>query len=116
MSDSYLYILDEKGNHVIEHDVLKWGKWFESNDIKRIIDKTNVRQASVSTVFLGINHNFLEKGKPLLYETMVFGGRLDDLQWRYSTREEAITGHAAAVKLVRWGRLLCWIFRWIRRF
>jgi hypothetical protein len=48
----------------------------------------------VSTAFLmGINHRWLEGTDPLLFETMVFGGTMDNAQWRYSTWEQAEAGH-----------------------
>jgi len=53
---------------------------------------------TVSTVFLGIDHNFSGEGPPLLYETMVFGGDLHEGCNRYSTREEALAGHEAVLE------------------
>jgi len=54
----------------------------------------------VSTIFLGIDHNF-GGGKPLVFETMIFGGKHDLYQERYSTYEEAIEGHKRAVLLAK---------------
>jgi hypothetical protein len=54
----------------------------------------------VSTVFLSLNHSFAN-GPPLVFETMVFGGPLDGQQDRYSTRADALAGHARMVELVR---------------
>lgn len=54
----------------------------------------------MSTVFLGIDHAFGD-GPPLLYETLVFCGALDDEMERSSTREDAIAGHHAMVERVR---------------
>ena len=51
----------------------------------------------VSTVFLGIDHNWGD-GPPVLYETMVFGGPLDEEQVRYCTRAEAAAGHDEIVR------------------
>ena len=42
-------------------------------------------------------------GRPILYETMVFGGVLDQECERYYTRAEAIKGHAAMVARVAAG-------------
>lgn len=60
----------------------------------------------VSTVFLGMDHQFRLGGPPLIYETMVFDQR--DLKpgtvgrdldmYRYSTREQAEAGHRAVVQ------------------
>jgi hypothetical protein len=55
--------------------------------------------ARVSTVFMGIDHNFTRGGPPLLFETMIFGGPEDGFQARYSTWDEAEAGHAVALHL-----------------
>lgn len=55
----------------------------------------------ISTVWLGLNHNFSRNGPPLIFETMVFGGALDGYQERYSTKELAAEGHARWVQTVR---------------
>lgn len=54
----------------------------------------------VSTVFLGLDHRFGE-GPPLVFETMVFGGPLDQDVDRYTTWEEAEAGHAVLVDRCR---------------
>jgi hypothetical protein len=64
------------------------------------IAKDAIGDVEVSTVFLGIDRSF-GSGPPLLFETMVFGGELDDEQERYSTEAEALAGHAAMVRRVR---------------
>lgn len=53
----------------------------------------------VSTVFLALDHGYGDE-PPLLFETMIFGGKPDDYQERYSTWEEAEAGHKRAVALV----------------
>ena len=54
---------------------------------------------TVSTVFLGIDHNHFGIGPPILYETMVWreDGVWEDYQERYSSRADALRGHAQAV-------------------
>lgn len=52
-------------------DPIEWGKWFETAD--RQVALTEIGDLTVSTVFLGIDHNFLERFKHELFETMVFG-------------------------------------------
>jgi len=61
--------------------------WAEIGDVK------------ISTIFLGLDHQ-LGDGPPLLFETMILGGKHDQDQWRYHTWDEAMEGHKAAVKLV----------------
>jgi hypothetical protein len=57
-----------------------------------------IGEVRVSTVFLGIDHAW--EGPPLLFETMVFGGPLDEEMERYSTWEEAERGHAVMARRV----------------
>ena len=79
-------------------DPLEWVRWM-GMDVCRV-GSTKVGNAWVSTVFLGVNYNFAEHGRPIVFETMVFGGNLDNEQERYATWDEAETGHAAMVKRV----------------
>ena len=92
------YILDEEGD-AVPADLMTWATWFENNRDKRSIGKDEpVPGVTVSTVFLGLNHNFGD-GPPLLWETMIFGGPHDDYQERYATRTEALEGHKRAITL-----------------
>lgn len=54
----------------------------------------------VSTVFLFVDHSTDSTGfgKPVLFETMVFGGLHDGHIERYCTWQEAENGHAAQVR------------------
>ena len=96
------YILDENGNVVPCDDLIKWAKWIEVG--VRKVAKTEVvgPPVTVSTVFLGIDHQFGE-GEPLLFETMVFGGQYDNYTRRYSTKEAAEKGHAEIVEKLKIG-------------
>jgi hypothetical protein len=69
----------------------------------RRVAATEVGEARVSTVFLGLDHNFFGSGPPLLYETLVFGGSMDSEMRRYATRAEALVGHDEVVRLVQAG-------------
>lgn len=54
----------------------------------------------VSTVWLGLDHNF-DGSAPILFETMVFRfDGADEYMQRYATEEEARTGHAETVTIV----------------
>lgn len=96
MNDKYL--LDENLNPVLCDDIIPWARQFEAMDRRVASDKIN--GVDVSTVFLGLDHNFMDDGPPLLYETMIFGGDHNGYQERYSTRQEALDGHEKAKKLV----------------
>lgn len=94
------YILDDHGNPVEEPDIATWGLWFQDHEEARRVAADDVGEVRVSTVFLGMDHSHFG-AVPLLYETMIFGGENDMWQDRYATREEALAGHAEAVKLVK---------------
>jgi hypothetical protein len=68
------------------------------------VAETFIGDIHVSTVFLGLDEQF-GKGPPILFETMIFGGRLDEFQNRCSTWEQAEAMHSEAVQLVRTGHL-----------
>jgi hypothetical protein len=77
-------------------DPLEWTVWFESADRVVAQDETN-QGAHVSTIFLGLDHNF-GGGTPILFETMVWFDGNDVEQHRYSTWEEAEAGHKRMVE------------------
>ncbi len=89
------YVLD--GHKAVPaKDVIQWAKMLESDG--RVVAQTEVGEAKVSTVFLGLDHSF-GTGRPLLFETMIFGGKHDQYQDRYATWEEAEKGHEKAVEM-----------------
>ncbi len=86
-----------KGRTPVPVSMLTWARWF-NDSAQRIVAQTEVRRPDadpvlVSTVFLGLDHNYYPSGPPILFETMVFGGPLDGYQYRYATFEEALQGH-----------------------
>lgn len=89
------YILKNKKVVAVDN-LLEWAKWFETAN--RIVGRTYIdKDIKISTVFLSLDHSF-EGEKPLLFETLVFGGELDGERVRYSTWEEAEKGHEIMVK------------------
>lgn len=91
------YILNGK-EPVLEPDLMKFGKWFETAD--RVVKKTELPDCEVSTVFLGIDHRHFSDGPPILFETMIFGGEHNEYQERYSTWDEAEAGHQKAIEMI----------------
>jgi hypothetical protein len=81
-------------------DLIEWGRWFETAE--RHVANDVIGDVRVSTVFLGLDHNF-GGGRPLLFETMIFGGAEDGYQNRCSTWDEAEAMHRAALVLARKG-------------
>jgi hypothetical protein len=103
---SDLYILAADGiTPVPVDDVIAWGRWFETaerhvaQDMDEADDRTG-RKVRVSTVFLGLDHNYSGRGKPVLWETLVFGGPLDGEQDRYTSHAAAFKGHQAMCRRV----------------
>jgi hypothetical protein len=97
------YILDN--NHKpVSKPVLEAAKWMEDNpNRKRVtydeLTDLNGDEVHVSTVFLGLDHAY-GSSKPVLWETMIFGGKNDQYQERYTSYEDALEGHEKALKLV----------------
>lgn len=94
--DGHYNILE--GHEVKQVDLMTWARWFEGKD--RHVANETIGDSQISTVFLGLNHSFGD-GPPLLFETLVFGGKLDQEMDRYSTWDEAEAGHKAMVERVK---------------
>lgn len=90
------YILEERSIRAV--DMLTWATWFESHN--RNVAKTDMNGIRISTIFLGLDHNHFQKGPPLLFETMVFGGEHDGDMARCSTYAQAERMHIAVVRKV----------------
>jgi hypothetical protein len=85
------------------------GRLFADFDYKRV-DLTEVGPYVVSTVWMGMDHSFME-GPPQIFETMVFTSSewsdverigLQDIDCvRYATESEARAGHQDMVALIR---------------
>ena len=89
------YILDG-GTQIMEcNDLTEWARWMEMTDRK--VAKEETINGDISTIFLGLDHSFGD-GPPLLFESLVFGGTLDQEMDRYETWEQAEVGHKAMVK------------------
>ena len=115
MTRSRMYILDGH-NPIPVDDILEWGKWFEESQAAkttRIVAQDEVKKGLlvflVSTVFLGVDHNYWG-GPPVLFETMVFlekslGTDYESPLWRYYTWEEAEAGHQKVLAEFAKGRI-----------
>lgn len=101
------YIL-EHHDVVLEPDLMKWSRWRETADVT--VASTDNGVIWISTVFLGVDHNFMG-GPPHLFETMTFltDGFEEEAQkvkfdfqglevWRWSTWDEADEGHWKIVR------------------
>lgn len=92
------YLLKGKTPRLVK-DSKEWAKWYKKHSQQ--IDACVVGNYSITTVFIGIDHNFFGKGPPLLFETMVFECKraaINNFTRRYSTWDEAQAGHDEIVK------------------
>jgi hypothetical protein len=91
------YVLDKDGNAVLANRD-EWSEFMEHGE--RHVGYYEANGVRVSTVFLGVDHSFGfdlcpdANGKPILWETMVFGGLMDSHMERYTSIEAARQGHA----------------------
>ena len=107
---SRYYRLD--GHDVVPCEMLEWGLQMEERYGDRDpwrVARTDIKDAAfVSTVFLGLDHNYWCCGHvctcpggehvPLVFETMVFGlPTEEEPQWRCSTWDQAVAQHAEVV-------------------
>lgn len=98
---SLYYVLDKNGTPRAV-DATEWGAFFGDIDNRRVaLDK--VGRVEVSTIFLGLDHGYGE-GPPVLFESMIFGGKLDGEVQRYRTIDAARKGHAELVQAVKKAR------------
>lgn len=81
-------------------DLHAWSTAFELDD--RHVAQTQIGPMWISTVFLGINHQFNDTGPPILFETMIFCGSWgEEYMARCSTWKQAERQHADAVKVAQ---------------
>lgn len=78
----------------------EWAEFFEDAS-RRIVRKTQLTTTiEVSTVFLGMDHNFGREGSPILFETMVFRNESGEEMDRCSTWDEAEAMHERMIEAV----------------
>lgn len=89
----------------------EWAVQFEDGATRRVA-LTRIGPYEISTVFLGLDHNFYPGGPPILFETMSFvttGGQLrpeadNPIDGRDSTWTEAEDRHRLAVEWLQENR------------
>ena len=101
----YATLVDKKV--VPSETITTWG-----SEADRRVGLNDIGEARVSTVFLGLNHNFGTRADQW-FETMVFGGQYDQEQERYETWDQAEAGHKKWCRTVR--RSQNWFLRILDR-
>lgn len=81
----YYYALGENGNPRV-CSMEEFTELYRDNK-RRIVKQENVGKYFVSTVFLGLDHNYSETGPPILWETMVFHPNPDKTETRFKKIE-----------------------------
>ena len=84
MRDQYF---DEGGNPISQEE---WAVVFGGPRWQLIDEDDDVR---VSTVYIGLNHEFDPNRPPLIFETLVFVGGDEVEGMRYTTKLDATVGH-----------------------
>jgi hypothetical protein len=101
---SGLYILNEKKEAVPIEDMGEWtlSRLESMRRVASTLLKVEEEEVHISTVFLGVDHSFNigeEETPPILFETMIFGGKSSEYQNRCSTWNEAIEMHLTGVAI-----------------
>lgn len=94
MRDGYY---DRDGNRITQRE---WASHLDDMKYKRVAETTLPDGRWISTVWLGLDHNFMD-GPPLIFETMVFPNKTKLLEIdmkRYASLEDARLGHELTVK------------------
>jgi hypothetical protein len=79
----------------------EWVRLLGNPEYKRVAEDT-VGDVWVSTIWLGLNHNWYPSGVPLLFETMLWRGtEIVRDPTRYHSEEAALAGHRAIVNELR---------------
>lgn len=79
-------------------ELLDWARKSEDKAYKQVA-YDEFPGGRVSTVWLGLDHGW--GGELEIFETMVFGGPLNEEQVRYATLEEAEKGHVDMLQRAR---------------
>lgn len=112
---THYYTLDEHGEPEPCEDLDEWGRWFQRSrdDGSRTVAVDHVGPWTVSTVFIGMNHDpfsYISGTPPILWETMIFSqfedldDPFDGMQWRYTSKPDALAGHEDIVRRLRAGQ------------
>jgi len=89
-----------------EGDPISYEEWlekFETPGYQHIAKTELDGGVMVSTIWLGMNHQYNEGGPPIIFETIIFEGEHDQEMWRYSTFEEALADHHRIVQALKDG-------------
>lgn len=78
---------DEDGNRITQEE---WAILFQAKRWQMITEGEGVH---ISTVFIGLNHQFDHTKPPLIFESLVHVDDDERDMWRYTSKAKAIEGH-----------------------
>lgn len=100
---SHFYFLNE--DHTYKPcSFQEWGQQVQrlTEQNKKHVAYDVINGYRVSTIWLGIDHDWLNDGPPLLFETMIFlPNDQEEYCDRYTTWEQAVEGHQEAIHWVK---------------
>ena len=85
-------------------DVVEFARLFENKAYQRLAHAQLANGFQISTVWLGIDHNFGRHKRPVIFETMIFdkfNGRWDRNIIRYCEKGFALRGHRRVIEACR---------------
>jgi len=99
------YKLNLKDKTYTPCSVEEWSEQLEElNDLHmKHVAHDYINNNRISTIWLGLDHQWQENSLPLLFETMVFKDGCEIYRDRYSTWQEAEEGHKKAIEWVENG-------------
>lgn len=89
---------------VYTEDILEWGRYIGRavRRSERHVGHIEMKKGIfISTLFLGMDQEFTGGRAPLLFETMIFGGRYDHNIDRYSNWEQAERGYKKWIAIIK---------------
>jgi hypothetical protein len=100
------YVLDENHKPIPIKSHYEFFDWKGNNKDSILVRQEYVNDhVFISTAFIGLDHRRLLSEKPLLWETCVFSAIYPELEDscfnRYSSYEQAVTGHTHAISHVK---------------
>jgi hypothetical protein len=100
------YVLDDNGDPVRQDDHAAWKRFMQDVSRRRVAFDEAGRW-TVMTLFMGIDHDFVGNGPPVLWKTSVFGPQpWGGFSCWYSSRWRALSQHDQLAEAVRRGQHL----------
>lgn len=107
------YILDEFGDPQVT-DLTGMIRWEMANPRGRMIEESKIEGVRISTVFMCMDvglYTDREWDAPVLFETMIFGGKYDGTCLQARSKTVALANHSKAMRMVGWAVFRSYLVR-----